>query len=463
MRFQVVVTGAFSTGMPLHVRLADYAEFQARVGRRLEAHASGGWRRDGARWQGVRSYGKSGGGYSNLVPLVLIQRQGDALVAARHGLDSGAVLDLDGEGWSWDLAGIEIQIYDLGVGVVAGTYDVTAPTELESLDIAAAVYGRTTLEPGDDGRPRQLARAYGELATETVAAFREVAAQCHEGELPEPWLPSHSNRPGRGWPGEDMERGGLLWLHPVFILDGGSEASVCELESLAAPFQSTYSQAVEYPDGLFVPGIQKSVICVRGDFELRQEPLRLLTLNWAYYALFMEMDRGLLARLDDHDWDMRASLAALEREAEGAYRVYLRFSEVKARMESALTGLGPRQVHLWAPIADVTRFDELLGGVEGKLEVLQKVAEGRLREAATRSSRRSRNTLLALTALTVVTVVVALLDDILGNQTDAAGHVVVRIGFVFLAFLLAMVVYLVAARDFLWHTVRGEARRSPPH
>ena len=339
------------------------------------------------------------------------------------------------------------------MGVVAGTYDVTAPAGLDAVEVAAAVYDWTTLQPDGEGRKPRLARAYGELAAESVDAFREVAATCHVGEPPEPWLASRGKDADRSWPGGDLERGRLLWLHPVFVLRGEAGASKTELEALATPFRSTYSRTVEYPDGVFVPGIQKTAIAVRGDFVLREEPLRLLTLNWAYYALFMEMDRGLLARLDDHGWEP-GSLTQLEREAEGSYRAYLRISEAKARLESALTGLGPRQVHLWAPIADVTRFDELLGGVESKLEMLQKVAEGRLRQAATRSSRRSRNTLLALTALTVVTVVVALLDDILGSQTDRAGHDVLRVGFVLFAFLLATVIFFVTERDFLWRSVR---------
>jgi len=96
----------------------------------------------------------------------------------------------------------------------------------------------------------------------------------------------------------------------------------------------------------------------------------------------------------------------------------------------------------------VTRFGELAAGVENKLEVLRTVAEGRVREATVRSSRRSRNILTGLTALTVVTVVVGLVDHIVGSRTDPAGHGELRAIFIVLAFLGAMIVYLLAERDF---------------
>ena len=449
--FQVALTSAFSTGTPLRVRLADYANLQDAVGKQLELDGSVGWSLEAARWHGVSSYGKGAGGYSNLVPLVIAQREGDALKAtapACGDLGGGAANELRGEldGWHWDFKEIKVELYDLGVGVTTGVYDISAPPGMAPDDAARAVYSWTALDRDQGLSP--LAAAYEALARESVDAFRNAVQQSTQRALPDPWLPSRVSVDGRRWPDGDMERGRLLWLHPVYVVRGEPHADTAELEALAQPYRSTYSQTVEYPDGLFVPGIQKSVIVVRGDFALKEEPLKMTTLNWAYYALFMEMDRGLLASLDDERWEQLASLRQLEQDAEQTYRAFLRFQEAKARLESALTGLGPRQTNLWAPIADVTRFGELAAGVENKLEVLRTVAEGRVREATVRSSRRSRNILTGLTALTVVTVVVGLVDHIVGSRTDPAGHGELRAIFIVLAFLGAMIVYLLAERDF---------------
>ncbi len=453
-QFQVVLTGAFSTGAPLRVRLAEYASFQDEVGERLERHASGGWNREGVKWRGVSSYGQGAGGYANLVPLVLVQREGAPLreAAARHG-DGAPHPFGDGREWGWTLAELTIQLYDLGVGVIAGVYDVTAPAGVEVGAAADAVYAATELdrerERGGAGLS-PLAAAYEAVARESVDAFREAVPERAREELQEPWLAARAEG-ADGWPDGEVEPGRLLWLHPVYVARGAREAGVAELARIASPFESTYSRQVEYPDGLFVPGLQKTAIVTRGGFELKREPLGMVVLNWAYYALFMEMDRGLLASLDADRWGEHASLRALERDAESTYRAFFRFREAKARLDSALTGLGPRQTNLWAPIADVNRFDELLAGVEGKLEVLQSVAEGRVQSASARSSRRSRNALTALTALTLVTVVVALFDSIAGSRApDRLGHVELRVGFAVAALLIALVVYLLAERELGW-------------
>jgi hypothetical protein len=108
----------------------------------------------------------------------------------------------------------------------------------------------------------------------------------------------------------------------------------------------------------------------------------------------------------------------------------------------------------------VTRFDKLTQSVDGKLEVLQTVAESRVQEAAARSSRRSRVILTGLTALTVVTVAFALIDYFAGGRTDAAGHEGLRFGAFAAALVLAAILYLIAERDPLhwWRTSRGSTQ-----
>jgi hypothetical protein len=76
-RFEVILTGAFLTGQPLKVRVAEYSQLQRDLGEDLTSHASGGWDYESIKWRDVPSYKYGGGGYSSLVPLVLVQRNGE--------------------------------------------------------------------------------------------------------------------------------------------------------------------------------------------------------------------------------------------------------------------------------------------------------------------------------------------------------------------------------------------------
>src|SRR6202035_3565770 len=102
--------------------------------------------------------------------------------------------------------------------------------------------------------------------------------------------------------------GRLLWLHPVFILSAPADSKSAQVDAIAQPFKSDFHRNVDLSSGLFVPGIEMSVIVSRGGPRARETFLWQISLNWAYYALFMEIDRGLLATLDDEKWQTSASL-----------------------------------------------------------------------------------------------------------------------------------------------------------
>jgi hypothetical protein len=218
LRFQVVMTAAFSTGTPLRVRLADYRAFQTDVGHALKDHPTGEWNPEGVRWLDVSSYGKGGGGYSHLVPLVLVQREGDALKgAAAASLGAAGVagwgdcLDEEARGWQWTLTDMRVQLYDLGVGVMAGVYDVVTPVGLDKEYVAREILDASRIARNRSGRiERPFGTAYEAVARESVEAFRSAAGECIEGDLPEPWQTTYPAgregwlmreqrpRPGRG-------------------------------------------------------------------------------------------------------------------------------------------------------------------------------------------------------------------------------------------------------------------------
>jgi hypothetical protein len=471
-RFEVALTGAFLTGRPLKVRVAGYSQMQHALGNELTSHSSGGWDYESIKWRDVPSYKNGGGGYSSLVPLVLVQRHGEGLKSkAEQAQRDCPVLDREWfsdaiEGWTWKLLAISIQLYDLGVGVIAGIYEVETPPSLPADAACRTIESLSRLrQDPTSGIQSPVSAAYKALTQETVRVYRSAVESCINGDQPDPWLvpllralpPAGSNgtRSHDDHPVDSEEWGRLLWLHPVFVLAGKSNADTEELTRVAEPFKPKYSSPTEYPLGVFIPGIDSSAIVVRGEIKDQQEiPMNLIGLHWAYYALFMEMDRGLLATLDDDKWQTPESLGELEADSERMFRTYMRVREARARLDSALTDLGGGQLGLWKIIADVTKFDELVASVEGKVEVLQRVAEHRAHEAAAARARKTGNILSSLTALTVITVVIAVVSYLLGSRTDKIGHVELRI----LTLVVAAVLVVVLTRELQRQILRGLGR-----
>jgi len=452
-RFEVAVTGAFLTGVPLKVKISEYADLQHRLGEDLRAGGGEDWDYE-IGWQGTDTYG-SGGGYTSSVPLVLVRRHGEAL---RSRLEEHYERRPDSEtewfrerlnGWSWKLCTVQVDIYDLGVGVISGRYEVEPPPPLSLEESCRAVeaVGHLRRDPVS-GLRSPLAEAYQVLANETVGSFAAAVDRCAGSNRRPAWSsPLLGADSSYGLAGRDGE-GRLLWLHPVFIVEAEAGSETKELRSLAQPFRPTFSKPIVYWDGLFVPGIATSVVVVRDRESGRHgPPLRLTGLMWAYYALFMEMDRALLAMVDDGPWEASDSLARLEDESKTIFGMYIRIQEAKTRLDSALTDLAGGQLSIWGTMADVQKFDDLVRAVEEKLEVLQRVAERRVEEAAASRARRTGRILSGLTALTVVTVAVALIGNFIGTPADALGHVEVRVAIVGAAFFLALLLFLESQRE----------------
>lgn len=450
----MALTGPFLTGQPLKVRIGEYSNLQRRLGDEL-AGSSEGWDHEGIKWRGVESYG-SGGGYTSLVPRVLVRRLGEPLVLRLEELQGRRPeaerkwLAEATRGWTWKLRSLRIELYDFGVGVVNGTYDVSAPAWL-----SAAATRRTTeavsrlLSSPEIGVRSPVAASYDALTRETVALFGDAVVRCAGAELQEPWLntfhnalPPESGADGlpaspavEGW-------GRLLWLHPVFVFTSGPGVGTRRLRRISRPFEATFSENIEHWHGVFAPGIDSSVVVLHENIpKQKTPPMGLTELMWAYYALFMEIDRGLLAMLDSDRWQTSGSLVELEEDADRMFSVYMRVQEARARLDSALADLAGGQVSIWKTIADVQKFDELVAGVERKIAVLQRVAERRVEEAAAARARRTGNVLSGLTALTVVTLIATLTGYFIGMPSDHSGHTELRVAIVALAFALATLVY----------------------
>lgn len=453
--FEVALTGAFLTGTPLRVPISHYERFQADLCEQLRV--GHGWDANGVQWRGVETYG-GGGGYTNLVPLVLLRREGEEL---KSGLEDALGQRPEVElkwlhrklaGWSWELRSLRIEIYDLGIGTITGVYAVTVPnrTDVETAHRTLDAIGGLRRHPDLGGRS-PLAESLESLTYATVRDFSGVAAQVAPEAKQEPWLASMLESLGGTGDADDTEPstewGRLMWLHPVFVLTDHTDADDHGLEAVGKPFTPAFSGRIPYWHGLFIPGIDSSVLVLRGENpEGPNPPLRLTELMWAYYALFMEMDRGLLALLDNDKWRTPESLHALEADAERMFGIYARVQEARARLDSALTDLAGGQLSIWHGMAEVHKFDELTASVDAKIQLLQKVAERRVQEASATRAQRAGRILSGLTALTVVTVAVALMGNFIGTSSMGIG-VGWRVLIVILSFSLAVFLYLQAQRE----------------
>ena len=165
----------------------------------------------------------------------------------------------------------------------------------------------------------------------------------------------------------------------------------------------------------------------------------------------MEIDRGLLALLDNDRWDQPESLAELERDADVVFDNYIRIMEARARLDSALASLGGDEFAIWEAVAAVQKFDAIVDAVDRKVEVLQRIAQRRVSQAAASRERHTSRILSGLTALTLVTVAVALIGSFLGNRADTLGHIWVRIIVVGAAVAASIGLYRRAYRERVHH------------
>lgn len=436
-RLRIAITGAFLTGHPLAVRAESYGDLQRALGRSLKGPQ---WRVDGLR---VRdgTY-ESGGGFTEALPLIIARRDGadllpwlaaalEELRQARAGGPDRTALRLEATPIT-----LGIDIYDLGVAVLTAWFDVTA-TGNDFDATARAVKQLVRLREGDNGHS-PLAAALQQMAFDAAAQYGEAVVASAPVELQAAWLSRTTPPTPHPAPPPD-ERGRLLWLHPIHVLHAPERA-----EPSAQDLAPAFHRLIALDGGVFAAGIGWSAVVVALGSRAEDTPVRLTELHWAYYALYMEIDRGLLGVLSQQRWIQRASLKELEADADDVFADYLRVMDARARLDSHLSALGGDELAIWETIAQVQRFDAVADAVDRKLEVLNKLAQRRVEQASVYRARRLGDILGFLTALTIVTVAVALLGAFLGSRTPGIGSVWVRVAIVAAALTLSALLYWAA-------------------
>lgn len=444
----VAVTAAFLTGAPLRVRISDYTRLRADLGEALGRIPGQGWSVDADGWHRQGSY-RSGGGFADMLPLVLARRDGpDTLERTTQLLydrpdDEHAWLSERAPGWTMTPTSARVDLYDLGMAVMNVSFQLDTPSELGLDAVARDLKRLVWLRPEDDGGVASpIASAFKSLAAETTHQYLRAVHRAAGDFVERPWLEPFLDAVPVQQRGSGHDWGRVLWLHPVHVITADRD-----LDHAAQLIAPTFHQTIDIPNGQFVSGIGWSAIISDPDGVDESVPLRLVELQWAAIALFMEIDRGLLAQLDNLRDGEPHTLAELEAEADSVFADHLRISHALARFESDLAGLGGDEQVIWDTIENVTKFGTIISGVQRKTQTLQQISERRVQLAAATRARRATAILSFLTALTVVTVTTALITIFLGSRSDRLGHLQWRVLIVSAALVASVGLYRAAFRE----------------
>jgi hypothetical protein len=428
LELAVAVTGAFLTGPPLDVRLDSYDTVQHRLSGPLRPH---GWHTNELRARGG-TY-ESGGGFSEDVPLVVARRDGRdllhlvsaALDESRSGPGSRLAQQyaplLDARATS-----LAIDVYDLGVAVMTAWFAVTAEAEADLSPAARAIRRLTMLRPDEHGRS-PLAAALQQIAHQAVDEFERAVDARPDVARQRAWLSRQS-----------AEHGRLLWLHPINVVHSSGRS-----RSTAKQLAPATCDLIQLDGSMFVPGVGWSAVAL-SETATAEHPVRITELHWAYYALYMIIDRSLLEILNLSTWTEAHPLKRHEQDANAVFEDYVRIVHARARLDSYLNSLGGDMLAIWETIARVQRFDAVLDGVDRKLGALERLSQRRVAVAAAERARRTEQILGCLTVLTVLTVTGALIGVLAGARTPSGLPLWLRALLVGAALLTAVLIYFLA-------------------
>ena len=220
----------------------------------------------------------------------------------------------------------------------------------------------------DAGVESPVTASFRELARESAAQFADAIRDALPEAVEESWLSSlrySEESPSHDLNSDRTTVGGCFGCTPFTCSRWSPLTSACP------PLRNWPRRSTDRFDsgGALYSGIGWSAIVTATGASGAGIPLRLIEVHWAYIALYMEIDRGLLGLLDDDRWYEPESLGALEEDADRVFTNYMRVMHARARLDSDLASLGGDEFALWEEISDVTKFDPLVEGVDRKVEV----------------------------------------------------------------------------------------------
>ena len=135
----------------------------------------------------------------------------------------------------------------------------------------------------------------------------------------------------------------------------------------------------------------------------------------------MDIDRRLIGILNGERLRNNPRRKHLERDAELAFREYLRVMEARARLDSEFSALGGDNLAIWRAISQVQQFDILVNGVDRKIDALQRLTQRRADQSAAERTRCISTWLGLLAALTIVTATIAGVAYFVGSAPSGKG------------------------------------------
>jgi hypothetical protein len=453
MQLTVAFTAAFFVGPPVPETAVDERDRQSGAAARLAK--AGEKRREVWEPEPLRSAAgtfRSGGGLAAELSLIIARRHSPELREKAEHLKAAAFRcpptwwDQHAAHWPWEpsafsVDNVQIDVYALGMAVLTATLQVEVPRTVLRKEAARILKRLAALEADPGGLPPATALCQ-ELAAETARTYRDFIDQELRLYPADAWLASFQEEesPDDGMKGAPEDRPPrLLWMHPVIMVESHDVAGA------ARDLAPTFSKSMRVEGGRFVAGIEWSAIArephqAPGAFEV---PLKLLERHWAYYALYMRLDRVLLAQLEAGYWHEPTTLRERESYAGHVFDYYVRVAEARARLDSMPASAGGDEFAIWEKICEVQKFDTLVDAVERKSELLREISERDVQQAETDRVRRTGYILAGLTALTVVALAVSLTGNFLGGLSagEGAGQLTWRVAIVAAAGILAVSIW----------------------
>lgn len=435
---RVTLVGNFLTGLTLdgeRLRYDGYEAAQERVTAALNRDRHRGWAhaRQARGSDGLRF---AIGDRPNEVPLPLsfVGRSGIAPGAP------GASYVPTAHELTWRLENISLGFFDFGVGSLVADYALTLRDAISLRALRGAV---------EDGAA-QLVRPYNSLIGFALSELSAVLKAELDGSVVErPWFDLAQQRialPGTA--------GELLWLHRVYIVEDTADRydDYVQMAPLLLP---TFFERREASDFCYLPGLSASAVILRGRTAGGSRStwvIDTIAFQFAYVALFMELDRALLAQLTHltvttrrsrKRWSRRLRRAlsrrrrgrqsqateGREQTAGGAREhsssgsatetisgFYERIRWVRALVNTSLATSGASAATIWEATARVQVFDLIERSVDDKLSAVQALIAHRAQEAAASRARLVSRYVATFTIFAVASSIFAVIDFMLGGS-----------------------------------------------
>ena len=288
-----------------------------------------------------------------------------------------------------------MDFFDFGVAVLCARFALPKPsvdTEMLQLEVE-----------GNSNADAALVK--DRLQALCVDYAATVRAQLESDVVTDPWF----------WPVDvDVSPiappGQLLWLHRIYLVvtSEGLERAAARHACLLPNFHDILT----FDEFGYLPGADSSVILQPQDHrESASWLVRVLALQNAHYAAFMEIDQTLLRQLVVFTVQTRTAGAwQLEKLAAPILQMYEGVRLLRAKLETTVTHMGSVSAGIWDVTARVQRDEHVMSSVNDKLDALQQIHASRTAAQASARARRLNQTVMVFTAVSVVASLAAVID-----------------------------------------------------